>query len=293
MSEQTTGKINVDDYLTTTSKKYDLELFLELNREYKSKPVVSRPRELTSEYRTNLSRKRARQIQKSIGLRGKRVIEVGCGGGEFSRVLADEYGCKVIGIDIVEYPTWADLKSENVQFMICDLGKKKSWKQLLKIVGGPVDRIVSLVVWEHTKHPYTMLESCYHLLKSGGLFYLRANLYRSAIASHRYREVYFPWPHLLFSDEVFEAFYRKILNDPSAVVRTSWLNKLTYAQYLLYFEQIGFKVKEEFLKDRELDQEFYRRFEEKLSAYPLFDLTLDFFDVALKKPLSERCFTNI
>jgi 2-polyprenyl-3-methyl-5-hydroxy-6-metoxy-1,4-benzoquinol methylase len=284
MSEQTIGKIDVDDYLTSTSNKYDLELFLELNREYESKPVIPRPRELTSEYRTNLSRRRAHQIHKSIGLKGKRVIEVGCGGGEFSHVIANEYGCKVVGIDIVEYPTWADLRAENVQFMICDLGKKESWKQLLSITGGPIDRIVSLVVWEHTKHPYTMLESCYQLLKSKGLFYLRANLYRSAIASHRYREVYFPWPHLLFSDEVFEAFYRKIRNDPSAAVRASWLNKLTYAQYLLYFKQIGFKLKKEWLKDRELDQEFYQRFEEKLSAYPLFDLTHDFFNVALKKP---------
>jgi len=284
MSEQVTGKINVDDYLTTTSKKYDLELFLELNREYESKPIVPRPRELTSEYRTNHSRKRAIQIHKSIGLKGKRIIEVGCGGGEFSRVLADEYGCKVIGIDIVEYPTWAGLRTEKVQLMICDLGKKKSWRQLLEIAGGPVDRIVSLVVWEHTKHPYTMIESCYNLLKRRGIFYLRANLYRSAVASHRYREVYFPWPHLLFSDEVFEAFYRKILNDPSAVVRAAWLNKLTYAQYLFYFKQIGFKLKKEWLKTRELDQEFYQRFEEKLSAYPLFDLTHDFFNVVLEKP---------
>jgi 2-polyprenyl-3-methyl-5-hydroxy-6-metoxy-1,4-benzoquinol methylase len=283
MSEQALGNINADDYLTTTSKKYDLELFLELNREYKSKPVIPKPRELTSEYRTNLSRRRASQIHESIGLKGKSVIEVGCGGGEFSRVLTDEYGCKVIGIDIVKYPTWADLRNENVQLLICDLGKKESWKRILSIAGHPVDRIVSLVVWEHTRHPYTMLDSCYHLLKSKGLFYLRANLYRSAIASHRYREVYFPWPHLLFSDEVFEAFYRKVLNDPSVMIRTSWLNKLTYAQYLLYFKKIGFIVKQEWLRNRELDKEFYKRFEEKLGAYPLFDLTLDFFNVVLKK----------
>jgi len=119
---------------------------------------------------------------------------------------------------------------------------------------------------------------------SKGLFYLRANLYRSTVASHRYREVYFPWSHLLFSDEIFEAFYRKILNDPSAVVRASWLNELTYAQYLLYFKQIGFRLKKEWLKARELDQEFYQRFEEKLSAYPLFELTHDFFNVVLEKP---------
>jgi cyclopropane fatty-acyl-phospholipid synthase-like methyltransferase len=283
MGEQITGKIDVSNYLTTTSKNYDLELFLELNREYESKPVIPSPPELTAEYRTNLSRKRALRVHKGVGLKGKRVIEVGCGGGEFSRVLADEYGCKVIGIDIVEYPTWAGLRAKNVQLLICDLGKKESWKRILSIARGPVDRIVSLVVWEHTKHPYTMLESCYHLLKSGGLFYLRANLYRSAVASHIYREVYFPWPHLLFSDEVFEQFYKQINNNVSGITRPCWLNKLTYAQYLLYFKQIGFKLKKQWLKERELDEEFYQRFEEKLSAYPLFDLTLDFFDVVLKK----------
>jgi 2-polyprenyl-3-methyl-5-hydroxy-6-metoxy-1,4-benzoquinol methylase len=283
MSEQITGKINAGDYLTTTSKKYDLELFLELNREYASKPVIPKPPELTSEYRTSHSRKRAYQIHKSMDLKGKRVIEVGCGGGEFSRVLADEYGCKVIGIDIVEFPTWAGLRSENVQLMTYDLGKKEDWKQLLKVAGGPVDRIVSLVVWEHTKHPYAMLKSCYHLLKLKGLFYLRANLYRSAIASHIYREVYFPWPHLLFSDEIFEQFYEQINNNVTGITRPCWLNKLTYAQYLLYFKEIGFEVKWNKLTHRQIDEEFYERFEEKLSAYPRFDLSLDFFDVVLRK----------
>ena len=35
----------------------------------------------------------------------------------------------------------------------------------------------------------------------GGLAWIKAN--RGPKASHRYRWVNFPWPHLLFTDEVF------------------------------------------------------------------------------------------
>lgn len=55
---------------------------------------------------------------------------------------------------------------------------------------------------------------------------LSANLYRGPQASHRYREVFFPWPHLLFEDGVFEAYYRHIGMRPA---RPAWFNRLTAA----------------------------------------------------------------
>jgi len=265
---------------TTTDIKYDLDLFISLNREYQSRKIVAKPRELSSEYRKDLARKRAIQIDKRANLKGKVVVEVGCGGGEFSWFLVNEYKCTVIGVDIVKYPTWKDLKAENLKLTVCDLGQREHWKEIVKMAGGRIDRMVSLVTWEHVKHPYTMLQNCYKMLKPNGLFYLRANLYRSAVASHLYREVYFPWPHLLFSDQVFEQFYLSICKKPK---KPSWLNKLTYAQYLLYFDKVGFKLQNKWLSHRKIDADFYKRFDDKLSRYPQFDLSLDFFEVLLKK----------
>ena len=45
-------------------------------------------------------------------------------------------------------------------------------------------------------------------LKPGGLQWIRANLWAGPQASHRYRDIYFPWPHHLFSDAVIAEWGR-------------------------------------------------------------------------------------
>lgn len=189
-----------------------------------------------------------------VCLRGKRVLEVGCGFGDYSAILAKEYDCKVVGIDIVSRPTWADMHHPNLMLKVVDLSKEHGLEP------ESFDRIISQAVWEHVRHPCEMLKACHGLLRPDGLFYLHANLYRSAVASHLYRDVYFPWPHLLFPDHVFEAYYRRLGRKPLHPV---WVNKLTYAHYLLYFKQIGFEVRREWFSFRLLDETFYRRFEDE------------------------------
>ena len=125
-----------------------------------------------------------------------------------------------------------------------------------------------------------MLKACSDLLADNGDFYLRANLHRGATASHRYREMFFPWPHLLFDESVFYEFYEhKGLRQRGP----SWVNKLTFAQYLHYFQKLNLNVEQQWLSQHPLDEEFYDRFEEDLSRYPTFDLVTEFFDVKLKK----------
>jgi hypothetical protein len=92
--------------------------------------------------------------------------------------------------------------------------------------------------------------------------------------------VFFPWSHLLFSDEVFAQFFERMgtrANPPP------WLNRLTYAHYQCFFDLLGFRVEQEWLSRMPLDEDFYVRFHDLLSRYPVFDLTLKFFDVILAK----------
>jgi hypothetical protein len=126
-----------------------------------------------------------------------------------------------------------------------------------------------------------MLSAMYERLRPGGVAYLAANLYRGPKASHRYREVFFPWPHLLFDTEVWLDFYRTEHNREETF---AWVNKLTYSQYRNYFDLIGFYSKKVWLTTSTFDQEFYARFESTLSAYPVFDLSHDFVYAVLERP---------
>ena len=126
-----------------------------------------------------------------------------------------------------------------------------------------------------------MLRKAFELLRPGGRMYLSANLYRGPKASHRYREVFFPWPHLLFSDDVFAEFYVSIGKTPA---RAAWVNQLSVADYCNYFNLIGFELERLSFSKTPIDGPFYRRFADKLERIPRFDLERDFLMAALRRP---------
>ena len=256
-------------------RQFDLDLFLTLNREYADRPLVPRPRQFIREALVEQAHRRASSIGRRIDLTGRRVLEVGCGRGDLGQVLADTHGCTYTGIDIVEYPEWAGLSNSQVTFQRRDIGSEPS-EDL-----GEFDVIVSMAVLEHVVHPYSMLSAMYKRLQPHGVAYLAANLYRGPKASHRYREVFFPWPHLLFDTRVWRDFYRLVHNREETF---AWVNKLTYSQYRNYFDLIGFYSKKVWLTSSTFDEEFYARFESILSAYPVFDLSHDFIYAVLERP---------
>lgn len=270
--ESEVGPDGLRGVVDAAEKAFDLALFLKLNEEYRSKPLIAEPRSLDAKGRMAFARQRAEMVDKRVGLKGKRVLEAGCGAGDMSVAVAREYGCEVVGVDIEQRPEWAEFKDKNLTLMQADIAKLDELKL------ARFDRIVSLVVWEHIKHPFTALKACRDLLKPDGLFYLRANLYRSPDASHRYREVFFPWPHLLFTDDVFRQFYRQLGTEPHTA---AWVNRLTHAEYHKYFDLLGLNVVQEWDSAAHLDEDFYNRFEDVLSRYPVYDLTHRYINVAL------------
>lgn len=275
-----TERSQPDTTATKTDPSFDLDLFQSLVEQYSEKSVAPKLRTKDPDALRRHAEDWARRVDRRVGLRGKRVLEVGCGRGALATVLAEQYDCRVVGLDIQQYETWQAIDHPNVTLRAGDIADPAV------AIDGPFDRIISLVVWEHVRHPFAALQRCRSLLADDGVFYLRANLYRSAVASHRYGEVKFPWSHLLFDDEVFRDYYRSIGRRPAT---PAWVNALSYADYHRYFELLGFVVEQEWLSQREFDEEFYKRFETQLGRYPVFDLTLDFFDVVLTlDPAADR-----
>ena len=255
--------------------EFNVELFKALNEEYKDKPIVPAPRPPELNYRQNIGRKRGETLDKKIGIRGLEVLEIGCGVGAMCDVLATDFDCTTTGVDVVEYAEWQEKQSDQASFLIHDVTTQSNEKL------GPFDRVISFAVFEHIVHPHAALSAAYDVLKPGGKAYIYANLYRGTKASHRYREVFFPWAHLLFQNSVWRHFYRDLIGEES---QPAWVNKLTYDQYVNYAERIGFQIDQHFPSPPFFDQAFYERFETELSAYPKFDLMHDFIHLILTKP---------
>ncbi|NQY43531.1 MAG: class I SAM-dependent methyltransferase, partial [Legionellales bacterium] len=192
--------------------------------------------------------------------------------GGCAHAISKNYDCQVTAVDISSHDMWEKRRNSNLEFDEMDLGK-------YSIVHlGIFDIIFSMLLFEHVEHPYAILKAIRKLIKNTGKFYLRTNLHRSSIASHLNHYVYFPWCHLLFSDEVIKQYF--ISKGLSPRVPT-WVNTLTVSHYLFYFNKLGFKVDDIKYSKMHIDKIFYEAFKDKLSKYPRFDLETNFFDAVL------------
>ncbi len=277
----------------------DLELFSALNVEYENKRYIFNKSRFknkkSTENNTKVSKTKeenkqpstrtdkisaaekraitqAEKIHNALNMKGKRILEVGCKTGECAYIISKNYDCQVTAVDISSYPIWEEMRNSNLEYYKIDLGKD-SIDHL-----GQFDIIYSMVVWEHVVHPYAMLAATRKLLKDTGKFYFRTTLHRGVAGSHLYNDIYFPWPHLLFSDEVFKEYYISKGLPPRV---PSWLNTLTVSHYLYYFNKIGFKIDNIKYTKLPMDEVFYQSFKDKLSRYPRFDLETNFVDAIL------------
>src|SRR5688572_26102919 len=98
--------------------KFDLELFSRLNQEYASKPTAPRASEATV---ANRGPRRAQRLDAMFDIRGKRVLDVGCGRGALALQLAQAYDCHVTGVDIQEYSEWSQLRHPRLRLRKLDL----------------------------------------------------------------------------------------------------------------------------------------------------------------------------
>lgn len=256
---------------------YNIELMKKLNLEYSKKPLVTKFATYNINEQIENASKRLEHLNSKLPLTGLKVLEIGCGGGYVTYLLAHKYKCDVVGVDIYRNDNWEIFEREKgIKFLVFDICQENI------LIGEKFDLVVSFVAWEHIKKPFEALFQTKKLMKEDGKFYLYAWLYRSPMASHLYRHIFFPYPHLLFDPDLVKEYAL------SLGVEQGWIdsfynnNKLTYAEYKEYFRILGYNVVDEFLKFRSLDVDFYKRFEDKLGLYPVYDLTLDYFAVILE-----------
>jgi SAM-dependent methyltransferase len=256
-------------------RRMDLALLEELNEEYRSKPLVPDPPKYDQATREERARRRLLDVHHSVDVSGKRVLELGCGAGFEVWYLSHQFGADAWGVDVAERAAWAPLSDERTHFVCADIAINSPFE------ADFFDRVMSFSVFEHVVHPYSVIAELYRIMKPGGLAWISANLHRGPRASHLYRELYFPYPHLLFSDDVIRE-YREKHHDRSG--GASWVNRLSWAQYEDYFREAGFVIHSLRFAETPLDESFYERFDDILGRYPKWDLTKDFFFVVLEKP---------
>ena len=279
---------DVDDAARVTHSIYetgdrppvmDLALMESLNEEYASHPLVPAPNGLDQASREERARRRLLEVHDAIDLQGKKVLELGCGPGFEVWYLSHKFGADAWGVDVAERKAWAVLEDDRTHYRCVDIADGSG------LDADSFDRVISFSVLEHVVHPHAVIAELYRILKPGGLIWLSANLHRGPKASHIFREVYFPFPHLLFSDDVIRQFRE---SHGGKAAGASWVNRLTWSQYEDYMRQTGFIIRSLRFSEQPIDEGFYERFGDILGRYPRWDLSRDFFHVVLEKPAGPR-----
>jgi len=105
-------------------------------------------------------------IDQKAGLRGKRVLDVGCGGGILSEAMAGR-GADVTGIDL------SDKALKVAQLHLLESGRRVAYVQadaehLALEQPGSFDVVPCMEVLEHVPDPARQVRACARLLKPGG-----------------------------------------------------------------------------------------------------------------------------
>ena len=105
-------------------------------------------------------------IDRNVGLAGKRILDVGCGGGLLSEGMAI-CGAEVTGIDLSEKPLAV------AKLHLLESGQKVDYRkvaveQLAEEMPAAFDAVTCMEMLEHVPNPSSIVAACARLVKPGG-----------------------------------------------------------------------------------------------------------------------------
>ncbi|MGQ0603447.1 MAG: class I SAM-dependent methyltransferase [Anaerolineales bacterium] len=180
-----------------------------------------------------------------LDLRGKTVLDVGCGYGDLCMWLVEHGAAEVHGVDV------DPLRVEAARRLAAEKGVEHQVKLACAdfvnayLPGTQFDLVLSLDAFEHIPDPLACLRKIHALLKPGGvLATLFGPLWYSPYGAHMWGFTSLPWVHLFFPEaavlRVRAEYFRP--DQPAERYETvaGYLSRMTVSGFRRYALEAGF-----------------------------------------------------
>jgi 2-polyprenyl-6-hydroxyphenyl methylase / 3-demethylubiquinone-9 3-methyltransferase len=138
----------------------------------KFEALASRWWDKTSEFKPlhDINPLRVNYIDERASLAGKKVLDIGCGGGILSEAMSHR-GADVSGIDMGEAPL-AVAQLHSIESGVTINYRQITAEELAEQEAGTYDIVTCLEMLEHVPSPLSIIQACEKLLKPGGDLFL-------------------------------------------------------------------------------------------------------------------------
>jgi SAM-dependent methyltransferase len=97
------------------------------------------------------------------------IVDLGCGTGRFSEILAAEFGARVIGFD----PSASMIDQARQKSTTGMIEFERAWARELPLADGCVDLLFMSQVYQHLPEPIAAARECRRVLRAGGYLCVR------------------------------------------------------------------------------------------------------------------------
>lgn len=142
-------------------------------------------------------------------VKGKEVLDLGCGLGTRAIAIADAGAATIVGVDNdVEKIHRARRLAERLDLRSVAFSVQNGME--LGFDAGRFDVVLMLDVIEHLRCPGEVLNECARVLRRGGRLLINFPPYRSPWGGHLFTHVPIPWAQLLFPDREVLDVWREV-----------------------------------------------------------------------------------
>jgi SAM-dependent methyltransferase len=168
-----------------------------------------------------------RRMGGTIDVESKRVLDLGCGHGALSILMAQQGAAKVVGIDLNEH--FIDFAGRNTLHRYPEFENVVSFRTIdIAELRDEYDVVVSKDSFEHIDDLEHVLDVIFRLLAPGGVLASGFGpLYYSPFGDHGRFHLGLPWLHAILPEAVLTAMATRRERKPIRTASDLGLNKLT------------------------------------------------------------------